>query len=672
MAQKRVIEIEAKADKALGELEAVRKELQDLNKEVVSSNKNTEDSLKGIQGAASKASKGIKAIGTTLKAAGIGLVIAAFAKFKEVLEENQKISDAFSRTFEFVSLVLNQVVNALVDTYESVTKSSERFDALGRVLSNILTLGLTPLKSAFYALKLGIQEVQYAWEKWIGGADPERLAELDAGIQATKDSLKEVVVGAKDAAVGIYNDFGEAVSEVVDITKEGVENLSKVNAKAAWEKWIGGADPERLAELDAGIQATKDSLKEVVVGAKDAAVGIYNDFGEAVSEVVDITKEGVENLSKVNAKAAWETSKTIVDLRKQAELAAAVNQGLIEKYDRQAEIQRQIRDDETKSIEERTAANEKLGEILEEQKTAMLENAQAAVRLAEFDLQKNDSLENQIKLQEAQNELAGIEAQITGFQSEQLTNKNALLRESQELTQSDVEAQNARSIAQKQANADLIDSEIGRLTIQRQLLEEEKAMEIERLTAKRDSYQKGTQAYIDANNELLDYQADADTRAAQMAKDLNQAKMDAVMTGLSGIAQLVGESSGFGKAIAVTQAIIDTYAGANKALAQGGIFGGIAAAGIIAGGLANVKNIVSTQEPAAPSFARGGTSTSTPVPAARPTPPSINVVGASGAAQLAGVVGASLDRPVKAYVVSKDVSSAQEFDRNVQGDASLG
>lgn len=601
MAQKRVIEIEAKTKGAAQAIEELKEEVKRLEQQVAENNKTTNEGIEDVAKSSKSAAKGIKGIATAIKAAGIGLIIAAFAKFKEVLEENQKVSDAFSRTFEFVSLVLNQVVNALVDTYESVTKSSERFDALGRVLSNILTLGLTPLKSAFYALKLGIQEVQYAWEKWIGGADPERLAELDAGIQATKDSLKEVVVGAKDAAVGIYNDFGEAVSEVVDITKEGVENLSKVNVKAAWE-----------------------------------------------------------------------TSKTIVDLRKQAELAAAVNQGLIEKYDRQAEIQRQIRDDETKSIEERTAANEKLGEILEEQKTAMLENAQAAVRLAEFDLQKNDSLENQIKLQEAQNELAGIEAQITGFQSEQLTNKNALLRESQELTQSDVEAQNARSIAQKQANADLIESEIGRLTIQRQLLEEEKAMEIERLTAKRDSYQKGTQAYIDANNELLDYQADADTRAAQMAKDLNQAKMDAVMTGLSGIAQLVGESSGFGKAIAVTQAIIDTYAGANKALAQGGIFGGIAAAGIIAGGLANVKNIVSTQQPAAPSFARGGTSTSTPVPAARPTPPSINVVGASGAAQLAGVVGASLDRPVKAYVVSKDVSSAQEFDRNVQGDASLG
>lgn len=47
------------------------------------------------------------------------------------------------------------------------------------------------------------------------------------------------------------------------------------------------------------------------------------------------------------------------------------------------------------------------------------------------------------------------------------------------------------------------------------------------------------------------------------------------------------------KGFAIAQATIDTYAGANKALAQGGIFGPIAAASIIAFGLANVALIAS-------------------------------------------------------------------------------
>lgn len=39
----------------------------------------------------------------------------------------------------------------------------------------------------------------------------------------------------------------------------------------------------------------------------------------------------------------------------------------MQQYDRQAEQQRQIRDDESATMEERISANKKLGEILQEQ-----------------------------------------------------------------------------------------------------------------------------------------------------------------------------------------------------------------------------------------------------------------------------------------------------------------
>jgi hypothetical protein len=42
---------------------------------------------------------------------------------------------------------------------------------------------------------------------------------------------------------------------------------------------------------------------------------------------------------------------------------------------------------------------------------------------------------------------------------------------------------------------------------------------------------------------------------------------------LSSINGVLGENAEFGKAIAVSQAVIDTYAGATKALAQGGTLG---------------------------------------------------------------------------------------------------
>jgi len=101
----------------------------------------------------------------------------------------------------------------------------------------------------------------------------------------------------------------------------------------------------------------------------DVVTGVNNTF-DKVAEVIPTVVSSITDYAKSTVEAARAT----VDLNKQAEVAAVINQGLIEKYDRQAEQQRQIRDDESKTIEERIAANNRLGEILDEQSEKMLEN----------------------------------------------------------------------------------------------------------------------------------------------------------------------------------------------------------------------------------------------------------------------------------------------------------
>ncbi len=65
--------------------------------------------------------------------------------------------------------------------------------------------------------------------------------------------------------------------------------------------------------------------------------------------------------------------------------------------------------------------------------------------------------------------------------------------------------------------------------------------------------------------------------------------------------------------------------------------------------------------------AGGGGAASTTVEA-----PDFNVVGAGTGSQLAQAVGAAQSRPFRAYVVSSEVSSAQEFDRKTVNQATLG
>jgi len=142
---------------------------------------------------------------------------------------------------------------------------------------------------------------------------------------------------------------------------------------------------------------------------------------------------------------------------------------------------------------------------------------------------------------------------------------------------------------------------------------------------------------------------------------------------------LVDEHSVAGKAIAVTLAVINTYQGATAALASlPPPFSFIAAAATVAAGLLNVNKILSTQIPSAkPSGGSAGGSGGGGADITAPTipqiaAPDINVTGGQNpTSALAGTLAAASGKPVKAYVVSTDMSSQQALDRRTNRAATL-
>ena len=171
---------------------------------------------------------------------------------------------------------------------------------------------------------------------------------------------------------------------------------------------------------------------------------------------------------------------------------------------------------------------------------------------------------------------------------------------------------------------------------------------------------------------VADFSIKTSEQELKVTEKTEKEKQKVTLESLSGIAQLLGESSAFGKGLSIAMAIRDTYAGASKALAQGGIFGAVAAAGIIASGLANVRAITSTPDPQPPSFATGASSSGGGNIIAPSAPPAFNVVGASATNQLAGAIGSQSQKPVQAFVVSNDVTTAQSLERNIIQGASIG
>jgi len=448
-----------------------------------------------------------------------------------------------------------------------------------------------------------------------------------------------------------------------------------VGAQLAWEQsWLGGNDPERIAELKQELSDIKEDVIEIGTDAVDAAGNVIKDFGEAVNEVSNISSQVVEGVSKINVKAIAENVKANEQLKKAANEARIVNQGLIEQFDRQAEQQRQIRDNDLKSIDDRIVANNNLKATLEEQKTSMLANADLMIQQAELQFKLSGLEEDRLALLEARNEKKAIEAQIEGFMSEQESNRVALLKEKIELELSNDEATAIRQNEERAFNAEMEQDEVNRIQAMLDNLAIERGVEEERLKIKRDSYEEGTQAFIDANNELLDYQQASANTQEKLERELDEGKKSRMKKMMGDIVSIVGANSKFGKAVAIAGALQDTYAGASKAFKQAGIFGFVSGAAIIAAGLRNVKQIASTKTPKPPAIlgARdtGESTTSIPAASSPSVPPSFSTVGASGVNQLADVLGNQ--PPPRAFVVSGDVTTAQQLDRNIVSSASIG
>ena len=645
--EKIIIDLEAKTDKAIKEIGNVSKSITELNQEVVKGNEKTSKSLDGVEKSASSVSKGIKGFGLALKAAGIGLVISALTSMKEIFSQNQRVVDTLSTAFETFSIVINQVVSAFMSTYDAVAKSSENFNGLSKVLGGLITLGIAPLKLGFYAIKLSLQEAQLAWEK----------------------------------------------------------------------SFFGGKDKEKIKELYIGIAETRKSILDTGQDAVNAGKDIYNNFSDAIGEIGNITNVAVENLSKISIEAAKEQAKVNVELKNSAEIAAAQQSRLVEQYDRQAEKLRQIRDDERNSLEVRKKANDDLLATLEEQEEAMISQADLQVAAAQNEFNKNKNIENQIALIDALANREGVLAQIEGFRSEQQSNDLALSREEIELTNTKLESESKLSIERKRFNAEQIQDELLRLEKLKEIDLLEAEQETARLQAIVDNANVGTQAKVDAQialDEFLEQSRQTNiTRDAEIVDEeieLEKRKTAAKLKALDDLQMIFGAESDMGRAaligkqlLAAQELLIDlgvikskaskAIATANLEAASSGsaVSSGFAqtlklgfpaaipaligyaasAVGIISSVLAATKKTKSVASSFGGSGGGGSTSISSSQPSASSVPPAFNVVGASSTNQLAEAIGGQSKEPVKAYVVSNDVTTAQSLDRNIVNSASI-
>ena len=152
----------------------------------------------------------------------------------------------------------------------------------------------------------------------------------------------------------------------------------------------------------------------------------------------------------------------------------------------------------------------------------------------------------------------------------------------------------------------------------------------------------------------------------------------AVKAGLNLAGNLVDEGSNAAKAISVAQTTIDTYQSATAAYKSvvgipvvGPVLAVIAAGAAVTAGIMSVNKILSTKVPKMGDGSVGDVSggsgieapTAPTIPSMQFSDSSMNVGGNNPNTQLVGTLAQATNRPIKAFVVSQDMSSTQALDR---------
>tara|TARA_B110000238_G_scaffold148591_1_gene160261 strand:+ start:313 stop:2292 length:1980 start_codon:yes stop_codon:yes gene_type:complete len=659
MAEKVKIELEIDKGKAASVIDLVNDKVQDLGKAAEKTGKELNEapkkgvtafgkfkkSVKGALPALKNLAKiGVKGLLTSLKGlaiGGLGLIVSAFGVLLEGLRNNQEVMDSMAVVLKTVQGVAAQAARIFVDMFKSVNEATGGFDALQKVLGGSLTISINVVLGAIQAMMLGLKHAQFAWEmSFFGDKDPETIIRLGKEINELEAKLDKTGDSISGAGKQIADNFGEAVGEVGQL-----------------------------------------------------ATGIAESSQKAIDEV--------------DVKAAKSRAKRIVELENESKIAIAENDKLQFQYQRDAELQRQIRDDLTAGLKERTAANDELLIVLQKQEKLQKANAQIQVDLATERLAADESsIENKVALIEAEKVYADVLENITGFMSEQKINREGLQMEELDLIKSQTEAQNARMIIQRENAAELETDSTRRIDMLINAAELERTIEEKRLQENIESYQKGTQAKSDAEQAFEDFKVESNNKLNLLDVEksendllLEEQKKAALYSTLDSAISIAGEESKIGKALFIlktgfiikeqimaaqatmqkilnkaAEATVDGSTGFMKAAASAPPPANIPLIAIFAAQAAGIAMSIRSAVKAAKGIVGskgggGGGGGGVTVPSA---PPAFNIVGANPQNQLAETLSGESQTPIKAYVTSGDVTTAQSLERNIIENASIG
>jgi len=473
-------------------------------------------------------------------------------------------------------------------------------------------------------------------------------------------------------------DLGENIISVFENPKQALIDFKDAFVENITNRFTSGL--ETIGFLGKAIKKVfSGDFTGALEDAKSAGSS-YIDSLTGVKNTIDKTKESIKELGE-EIKADAIVAAKIADQRANAEKAA--RKLIVERAQAEQDIARlreKAVNKEKFTAEERIQFLEEAGKISEE--LAAKETAVAKLRLQAKLTENSLTKSNKDDL----NEAAQLEASVIQLETQRLNLQKRLStelltarREAATQAKKDAEEEPVvvdkklqkiqeiqKAYKQKQEDADA-ETELQKIALE----EERKLAELDRLDATEAQKSEVIAFYANKVQDVKDKNADEDEKNEKIK---NAAQLSMVKGTLGSMSTLFDDQSAAGKATAAAAALINTYQGITAELATKTVtpfeFGvkiaNIATTAAI--GFKSVKDILKTT----PSNAKGGTNPASGAGGGgAPIPPAFNIVGQSGETQLADAIGGQSQRPARAYVVSNDVTTAQEMDRNIIEGASI-
>jgi hypothetical protein len=594
---------------------------------------------KGIRGA----EKSFSSFNAVLKTSIIGILVAAIGGLVAAFSQSETAMKKLQPLF----IAMEKILGGIFRAFEPVL---DAFIEMATSALPYITKGIGMFYSGLYSLFTLVKNVGVSAGKILKG-----IFTLDF------DALKEGAAGIKDAFTSVgatfdatYKRFEEGTKEQTKTQKENLKTQKDDADKALQEKF------KRMEAEDKLDEARLEKLKQealVLATTEQQKLDVEKAFAQKTYDL---------RLKDLTDKQALYQKDSIEYKNLEAE-KIKLQSDFINQTKAFGEKQKEIANKNAKDLFDTEVAALQLrkakGEISEKEYQQALFDIKA-----KYATDGKDLIDAEIALETYKNEqkkkLAeeerGIIANRLQAEFEDLDRKNKL------------------------ADADFA-QDLERLNQQRDILAEQEATELQNTDLTEFQKTEIRKKYADARKGISDQEVATEKAAAQAKQEINMAYLGL----FEQFGNVLGQLAGKNKALAIAGVVISQAAAIGQIVASTGIanakavaaspltFGapwvlintisaGLSIASTIAGAVKSIQQINSAASSAGVSGGGGGAA-STASPAlpkvSSASAPQIQTGGGMNPTQQIGETIAGAQKPIKAYVVSGDISSQQALDR---------